>query len=92
MNTVVEVIETYDAMRDRAKRAGKRKVSDRDAWAKEATIALLNQDRSGDPALEAALVHSALGDCCGNAAWRGHLCQYHEGYEDGYDKALEAVK
>lgn len=23
--------------------------------------------------------------CCGDAAWRGHLCTFHEGYEDGLD-------
>ena len=29
--------------------------------------------------------------CCGNDAWRGHLCQYHEGYEDGLNKAQELL-
>jgi phage tail tape-measure protein len=26
--------------------------------------------------------------CCLQPSWRGHLCQYHQGYEDGADRAL----
>lgn len=28
-------------------------------------------------------------ECCGTPAWRGRLCSYHQGIEDGYDLALE---
>lgn len=24
--------------------------------------------------------------CCGDDAWRGHLCSYHQGWEDGRDQ------
>lgn len=27
------------------------------------------------------------GGCCGGPDWRGHLCQYHQGYESGLDRA-----
>jgi hypothetical protein len=42
--------------------------------------------------------------CCGNEAWRGRLCPYHQGYEDGRavaetrwrdfpsDEAIEAAR
>lgn len=33
---------------------------------------------------------SVIGSCCGNEAWRGHLCQYHEGYMDGYEAGIRA--
>jgi hypothetical protein len=45
-----------------------------------------------DPAKEAAIASARLTDCCGNKAWRGHFCSYHQGFEDGYDAALEALK
>lgn len=29
---------------------------------------------------------AAIGNgCCGDSAWRGHLCQYHEGYRAAQD-------
>jgi hypothetical protein len=30
--------------------------------------------------------------CCGNDEWRGRLCQYHSGYRDGADAALDWLK
>ena len=30
--------------------------------------------------------------CCADASWRGHLCQYHQGYEDGIDVVLERLR
>ena len=27
--------------------------------------------------------------CCGDDNWRGRLCQYHQGYADGYDRAID---
>jgi hypothetical protein len=27
------------------------------------------------------------GGCCSGPEWRGHLCDYHQGYEDGLDRA-----
>jgi hypothetical protein len=45
-----------------------------------------------DVALIATKAHAAKHDCCGNAEWRGHFCQYHQGFEDGYDAALLAVR
>ena len=29
------------------------------------------------------------GDCCAAPQWRGHLCQYHQGYRDGIESMLE---
>jgi hypothetical protein len=26
--------------------------------------------------------------CCTDPSWRGHLCQYHQGYADGIDMVL----
>lgn len=34
---------------------------------------------------------AAVGYCCGNAEWRGRLCQYHQGIEDGYYAGLLAA-
>lgn len=45
-----------------------------------------------DPAHEAAVAHARRVECCGDDAWRGHLCAYHQGYEDGYDEALRKVR
>lgn len=30
-------------------------------------------------------------ECCGNDAWRGHLCEYHMGWEDGIDAVLDHI-
>lgn len=30
-------------------------------------------------------------DCCGNDAWRGRLCPYHQGWEDGVHAALDRI-
>jgi hypothetical protein len=30
--------------------------------------------------------------CCLQPSWRGHLCQYHQGYEDGADAALRMAE
>lgn len=30
--------------------------------------------------------------CCGNEAWRGRLCSYHQGVEDGAETALEILR
>lgn len=30
--------------------------------------------------------------CCLQPSWRGHLCQYHQGYEDGADVALRLAE
>lgn len=27
--------------------------------------------------------------CCGDDSWRGHFCQYHEGYLDGIEAGLD---
>ena len=29
--------------------------------------------------------------CCDGPEWRGHLCQYHQGWVDGYDACDEHV-
>ncbi len=42
-----------------------------------------------DPAGDAAKADAAT--CCANSEWRGHFCQYHQGFEDGYDAALAAA-
>jgi hypothetical protein len=34
----------------------------------------------------------ANNECCGNDAWRGHLCPYHEGYEDGHGDMEDRVE
>lgn len=36
------------------------------------------------------LVEAAAEGCCNNAEWRGHLCIFHGGYQQGVDAALEA--
>lgn len=41
-----------------------------------------------DPAFEAALAHAQVRGCCGNENYRGRLCEYHQGFEDGYDAAI----
>lgn len=30
--------------------------------------------------------------CCGDRAWRGRLCQYHDGWEDGVMFAIEMIE
>lgn len=52
-----------------------------------ATLASRMPETEPDPAHEAALAHARRIDCCGNDEWRGHLCQYHQGFEDGWDVA-----
>lgn len=52
------------------------------------TLALRLAESEPDPAHEAALAHARRIDCCGNDEWRGRLCQYHQGFEDGYDAAM----
>ncbi len=44
-----------------------------------------------DPAGDAAKADAARTNCCANGEWRGHFCQYHQGFEDGYDAALAAA-
>lgn len=29
--------------------------------------------------------------CCSTDTWRGHLCQYHQGFEDGVDVVLDRL-
>lgn len=29
--------------------------------------------------------------CCMDDTWRGRACQYHQGYEDGLDRAQEEI-
>ena len=36
------------------------------------------------------LTRDAMDGCCGDHASRGHLCQYHEGFNDGVEMALAA--
>lgn len=36
------------------------------------------------------LVEAAAEGCCNNAEWRGHLCTFHQGYQQGVDAALES--
>lgn len=31
-------------------------------------------------------------DCCANAEWRGRLCAYHQGFEDGWEALREALE
>lgn len=31
-------------------------------------------------------------DCCCNAEWRGRLCAYHQGFEDGWEALREALE
>ena len=41
------------------------------------------------PATEGDRRAQALGrhlDCCGNDAYRGRLCTYHQGWADGWDE------
>lgn len=51
------------------------------------TLASRLPESEPDPAYEAALAHAKRIECCGDDAWRGRLCQYHQGFEDGYDVA-----
>lgn len=30
--------------------------------------------------------------CCSTDTWRGHLCQYHQGFEDGIDIVLDRLR
>jgi hypothetical protein len=30
--------------------------------------------------------------CCSSETWRGHLCSYHQGFEDGVDVVLERLR
>lgn len=30
--------------------------------------------------------------CCSDPSWRGHLCQYHQGYADGIDMVLTRMR
>jgi hypothetical protein len=30
--------------------------------------------------------------CCSADTWRGHLCQYHQGFEDGIDVVLDRLR
>lgn len=30
--------------------------------------------------------------CCSAPVWRGHLCPYHQGFEDGIDVVLERLR
>ena len=43
------------------------------------------------PSLDDRLTKAAIEGCCGNAEWRGHLCQYHMGYSDGAEAAVLAM-
>lgn len=45
-----------------------------------------------DVALDATLAHAKRTGCCGNDIWRGLLCGFHEGFRDGFDAALRAVR
>lgn len=29
--------------------------------------------------------------CCSTDSWRGHLCSYHQGFEDGIDVVLDRL-
>lgn len=44
--------------------------------------------------LEAEIVATEVSrpDCCGNDKWRGHLCQYHQGFDDGTAVALDMIR
>lgn len=35
--------------------------------------------------------HADGRECCGNADWRGHLCEYHQGFDDGQDTAYVSL-
>ena len=39
-----------------------------------------------------ARAHAATNQCCGDDQWRGHLCTFHQGYEDGADAAVVALR
>ena len=45
----------------------------------------------GAPGLTDDMIDDAMRafvqDCCMNDSWRGHLCSYHSGMEDGMDVA-----
>jgi hypothetical protein len=32
------------------------------------------------------------GGCCSADTWRGHLCEYHQGYADGIDVVLDRMR
>lgn len=51
----------------------------------------------GPPLLAASLVarsgaQATESGCCGTDSWRGRLCQYHDGVEDGIYLALDDAR
>ena len=40
---------------------------------------------------EVAIEYATKSGCCADASWRGHMCQFHQGVEEGMDLLLEAV-
>jgi hypothetical protein len=46
-----------------------------------------DRDRIVDELLAASQASEQDG-CCSAPVWRDHLCEYHQGYEDGADAAL----
>lgn len=44
--------------------------------------------RTDERALLVARCPSFL-DCCGRPEWREHVCQYHEGWLDGFEEGHE---
>lgn len=47
-----------------------------------------------DELIEALVKKSQSQDrdgCCSHPNWRGHLCLFHQGYEDGADAVLRAI-
>ena len=39
----------------------------------------------GEETVAVAEVKNPWDGCCGDGCWRGHLCQYHEGFRAGQD-------
>lgn len=39
-----------------------------------------------------AMVHANAEGCCMNDQWRGHACDYHQGYTDGLFQMLEKLE
>jgi hypothetical protein len=56
--------------------------AEREAWADALMDRLTRQS---------VALQSAEG-CCMNDAWRGHACQYHEGFYDGCDAMWRALQ
>lgn len=51
----------------------------------------MTADLTPIPAALDALVASSTEGCCMDESWRGRMCQYHQGYEDGIADAWDTL-